>query len=205
MNMSPKLVDKEKKRIQILQAAMEVFARQGFVNTKIEDITRAASIGKGTIYEYFQSKQEIFSEAYHFMFSGMEESITEHLNSTDNPEQKLVLLITSMTDFILEHRYEFAEIIMDFWAEGVRRKDPEMLKIIDLNHLYQVYRDLISQILKDGIQKGTFKECDTHSLASVLIGALDGLMLQWMIDKGSIDLRKLTQALIQSLFEGIKI
>ena len=52
----PKIVDKKKKREKILETAITVFAKRGIANTKITDIAEAAQVGKGTIYEYFHSK-----------------------------------------------------------------------------------------------------------------------------------------------------
>ena len=60
----PKIVDKAAKKNEILLAAMRLFAEKGVVNSKMADIAIAAGIGKGTIYEYFRSKEEIFGEAF---------------------------------------------------------------------------------------------------------------------------------------------
>ena len=62
--MSPKIIDKEAKKAEILQAAMQVFSRKGVAKTRMADIAVAAGIGKGTIYEYFRSKEEIFAAAF---------------------------------------------------------------------------------------------------------------------------------------------
>ncbi len=59
----PKIVDKEAKRKDILNAAIHVFVEQGAAKTKIADIAKRANIGKGTIYEYFSSKEDIFQES----------------------------------------------------------------------------------------------------------------------------------------------
>ena len=59
--MAPKIVDKEAKKTQIIIAATQVFSKLGVAKTKMIDIAQAAGIGKGTIYEYFRSKEEIFS------------------------------------------------------------------------------------------------------------------------------------------------
>ena len=66
--MSPKSVDKEAKKRQILEAAIAVFARKGVGNTRIAEIAAEAGTGKGTIYEYFRSKEQLFQEAFgHFL------------------------------------------------------------------------------------------------------------------------------------------
>jgi len=64
------------KRQQILAAALGVFAEKGFHNAKIEEIAQAAQVGKGTVYEYFQSKKELFQET-------LKEGVTSFDNSLD--------------------------------------------------------------------------------------------------------------------------
>ncbi len=56
----PIIVDKNKKRREILQAAMKVFARDGYHRARIEAVAEEAKIGKGTVYEYFRSKTDLF-------------------------------------------------------------------------------------------------------------------------------------------------
>ena len=53
---------KEKRQEEIIQAAMNVFSKNGFESSKMEDIATEAGIGKGTIYGYFSSKRELFEE-----------------------------------------------------------------------------------------------------------------------------------------------
>ena len=57
--MSPKIVDKEVKKKEILESAIKVFARNGIANTKVIDIAIEADTSKGNIYTYFESKEEI--------------------------------------------------------------------------------------------------------------------------------------------------
>ena len=57
------MADIEKKEI-ILKSAFDVFIKKGFHSTKVSEIAESAGIGKGTIYEYFHSKKEIFEEAF---------------------------------------------------------------------------------------------------------------------------------------------
>ena len=52
--------NREKKQAAILAAALGVFSEKGFAAAKIIDIAAAAKVGKGTIYEYFRSKDDLF-------------------------------------------------------------------------------------------------------------------------------------------------
>ena len=56
----PATVDKDAKRREIIRAAAAVFTRSGYHVAKMQDIATAAEIGKGTIYEYFSTKEELF-------------------------------------------------------------------------------------------------------------------------------------------------
>ena len=60
----PNRVNKEEKKRNIILAGNEIFSRDGFFNAKVEEIAKAADVGKGTIYEYFSSKDELFLKVF---------------------------------------------------------------------------------------------------------------------------------------------
>jgi AcrR family transcriptional regulator len=202
--MMPRVVDKEAKKLDILHAAMQVFAKKGVVKTKMIDIATTAGVGKGTIYEYFRSKEEIFSNAYTYFSQSMESMVQEALKKEDDPVKQLELTLNISLDAFMHMGEEFADIMMDFWAEGIRNKDQKFLDAIDLKGLYSEYRKMIQQILKGGIEKGIFKPLDTKSTASVLIAAFDGIMLQWIMDRKAVNLKKIPAVLLDGFIEGIK-
>jgi len=200
----PKIIDKDKKKAEILRAAMQVFSQKGVANTKMIDIAKSARVGKGTIYEYFGSKEDIFREAFEKVYYESERLLEEAIGSTDDPEEKLKYIIQiSLTSF-MENSNDFIGLMMDFWAEGVRNKNEDVLKIIDLERLYNKMRNSIKNILQEGIQKGTFRELDTLSTASILIGSFDGLMLQWIMNPELIDFKRDAQTLLELTLHGIR-
>ncbi len=200
----PKIVDKEAKKMEILHAAMQVFAQKGVVKTKIIDIATTAGVGKGTIYEYFRSKEEIFTSAYTYFCQTMESMVQEALSKEDDPLKQLELILTISLDAFRHIGEEFADIMMEFWAEGIRNKNLEILDAINLKGVYSNYRKMIQQILKKGIEKGMFNPMDTKLTASILIGALDGIMLQWIMDRKAINLRKVPAVILDGFIEGIR-
>ncbi|MGD9899072.1 MAG: TetR/AcrR family transcriptional regulator [Calditrichaceae bacterium] len=201
--MSPKIVDKEQKKNEIMLAAMRVFAAKGAAKAKMTDIANEAGIGKGTIYEYFPGKEDIFAAAFNYHFQNMENATRATINSSKDPVSKLNQLIQHSLRMFLSDSGEFAEIMMDFWAEGIRNKDSKILKIIDLNQIYINYRKYISEILTEGIQSGIFKELDTNAMSSVLIAALDGLLLQWIMARDTFDPEKATDTMLDGFLNGI--
>ena len=201
----PKIVDKKAKKLEILHVAMQVFARKGVVKTKMIDIATTAGIGKGTIYEYFSSKEDIFKTAFVFFFQSMDQTIQEALARTNDPLEQLHVLVEKMLASMMHGGENFAEIMMDFWAEGVRNKDSEVLNTIDLKGVYARYRKMIKGILDNGIRQGIFRKMDSKTVASVFIGTLDGIMLQWILDHKAINIRKGYQALLETMIDGIRL
>ena len=201
--MSPRIVDKEAKKNQIIHAALQVFAKNGIAKSKMIDIADAAGVGKGTIYEYFRSKEDIFAEAYQAMFAGMSEMLEKALSETDDPRKKLDSLINISLNFFGHDSRDFAAVMMDFWAEGVRTKNEKMIELIDLKQIYKEYRDLIGAIVQEGINRGIFKKTDVQSYAAIIIAALDGIFLQMIIDPQIIDIEKIKKSFSENIFSGI--
>ena len=200
----PKIVNKEQKKMEILQSAIYVFAEKGIQKTKMIDIAEKAGIGKGTIYEYFDSKENIFEEAFHSHFGQMELQVTQLAESSSDAVTKLkILMRTTLVDFFIEHG-EFAGIMMDFWAEGIRQKDENILGIVNLKDMYTMFRGVVSDILQQGIDEGVFKTMNKFAVASAIIGSFDGLLLQWIVDREAINLDSLTNELLSVLIGGLK-
>jgi len=201
----PRVIDKEAKKMQILHVAMKVFARKGVVKTKMIDIATEAAIGKGTIYEYFRSKEEIFYSAFSYFFDTMKVEMNQALRTEQNPERQLQIIAELSLDSLLHGDEDFADIMMDFWAEGVRNKNEDVLNSINLKGIYADYRRIVGKIIQGGIKQGVFKKMDVATAASIFIGSFDGIMLQWVLDRKSIDLNKVVTILMDSFINGIKI
>ena len=203
--MSPKIVDKEEKKQEILKAAVRIFAQNGVVKTKMADIAEAAGIGKGTIYEYFRSKEDIFAETYGHLFKDTENRIAEVLKSSISPEDKLRRFMNvTIEEFLVRDGGEFAGIMMSFWSEGIRNNNERIMEIIDLKKVYSEFRIMIAGILDEGIKKGQFRKMETNITASVIIGALDGILLQYVMDKNVFSPEQATAALLDSFLNGVK-
>ena len=199
-----RIVDKQAKKLEILKAAIEVFAKIGVTNTKMADIAESAGIGKGTIYEYFRSKEDIFAEAYRLVYEESEAKVRLVIESDLDPEAKLRELMTVTTRAFLGENGEFARIIMDFWSEGVRNRNDRTAEIIDLKQTYADYRVMIASILEEGVHNGVFRVANPAMTASVLIGAMDGVILQWILDPKVFDPEVAVGVLLDSYLSGIK-
>ena len=199
----PKIINKEAKKLEIIQAAMKVFAQKGFANTKMSDIAEAAKIGKGTIYEYFKSKDEIFEYVFTHFMESMETVVAKSIFKITDPVEKIRTIFLSWAEMTSSHSNDFVEIMLDFWAEAVRNKDSKKLGIINLDKMYEEFRIVIKSILDEGVRLGKFKSVDTYLTASLMLGAMDGLMIQWIMNKEIFDIKKATEHSTNVFLTGI--
>ena len=148
----PRVVDKTEKKQHIIRAALETFAKKGINNTKMVDIAAAAGIGKGTIYDYFRSKDAIFLEAFNHFNEEMKGEIGKRMFLLTDPKEKLITFIE--TSFEMWQQFsDFAEIMFDFWAEGIRGRHEH----IDLKKIYNDYGAYLAAILNEGVPNGIFR------------------------------------------------
>ena len=201
--MSPKVIDKNLKKIEILEAAMKVFAQKGIANTKMADVAEAAMVGKGTIYEYFKSKEEIINEGYVYFMDKINTIMAKQLYKVFDPIEKLKAIMTGWVRLIEDTSIDFLGIMMDFWAEGIRRREED--SIFNLKQLYAENRQLIIEILEEGIAKGKIRAVDSTIAASIIIGALDGLFLQWLVDQDLFRFEESSEVFIKTFLQGLQI
>ena len=174
----PIIVDKKEKRERILEAAVKVFSKKGRSGTKISDIADAAGIGKGTIYEYFQSKDEVFAASFYHFMEKFEDVISRRLFRIQDPLEKLRVYFAAWTEILEGDYLDYLEIVLDFWAEGVRKGEDSWK--IDLNRFYAENIAVLDSLLSDCVAKGEIKPVNTKLIASTMLGALDGMLIQWI-------------------------
>jgi len=202
--MSPKKVDKDQKKQDILTAAMKVIAQKGVKNTKMADVAAMADVGKGTIYEYFRSRDEIFIEVCNFVILGMESGLRQELSIQKDPEQKLRDMTGIIFSGLEQFSPETAALFIDIWSESIRHKTGASNGLIDLEHLYDEMRAEFTLVIDDGIRTGQFRQVDSHLAASAILAVIDGLILQWILNPKAIDLKTANNKIMDLYLNGLK-
>jgi len=203
-NMSPRKVDKGEKKRHIMISAIKVFAEKGLKSAKIADIAAEAGIGKGTVYEYFSGRDEIFIDACNQMIADITADIKEVASSGRSPTEKIRAMTRTALEFSDKFTPEMSAFITDFWAEGIRKQYQPEKGLINIKPVYDEFRETYKRILQDGINCGEFRPIDTHMFASALIGIIDGLQIQWVLDPQTFHFREMADTLIDLFLNGIK-
>jgi AcrR family transcriptional regulator len=199
----PKIVDKQRKRSEIARIAIETFSKKGFENTTIQEIADAAKIGKGTIYEYFKTKEDIIAQVTIEFFSEMEKSMGAAFFKTVNSREKLQRMIQE-TMKITEEMEHLLSIYLEIWLIFLRGHGySETIKMFD--EFLMNMRSSIVQIIEEGKKTGDFrKNVDSESTAISLFAALDGIAVHYMLSKPKFDLEKITREFMDIFLSGLK-
>ncbi len=171
------------KREQIVAAAATVFARSGYSGAVIADIAIQANIGKGTVYEYFKSKEDLFFAVFEWFQKKTAQAATVGISSLSGcAADRLKVLNKSLMRQWDEIKDAFV-LVMEFWAASaspqMRNRFKEAFK-----QLYDEYRAIVCALIRDGINSGEFRsDVDPESIAAALVGTWDALFLQGWFDE----------------------
>lgn len=175
-------IKSEERKQKILEAAAKIFAKHGFDNTSISDITAKVGGSKATIYNYFRSKEEIFVCAAEKFADEHKLNICTSLKDTEKPiEDSLFDFASTLLRFLIRKEIIAAkrmiyspttpkEVANFFYNEGPRNT-----------------RLLLSEYFKTQIEKGVLKHCDavmvSRQFSALLVHPFhEKLMLQLEID-----------------------
>ena len=164
------------KRRLILDAAVRVFARQGFNGCRVSDIADEAGVAYGLVYHYFRSKDEVLDTLFLERWNVLLEAIRETDRQDISPREKL---------------YAIASFIVDSY-----RHDPELMKVIIVEvtraansfgqtHLAKIREayELIANIVEKAQDEGAFKDTITPQFAAMAFyGAIEQVLTGWIFE-----------------------
>lgn len=192
MNMS----SRESKRDLIIEAGIKVFSQKGYHNTKMDEIAVVAGIGKGTIYEYFSSKLQLFQEI-------MEKSL-RHYNESISTEEKNQMSVAERIQIIVEGHFRFCQTNKElsriiFWD----------MEIIDdeLKDWFYTKRkekeEVLQNLIQEGINRGELREVDAKLVTLMVGGVLGQIWVPVVIEGWEVDAAATAREIANLIIQGI--
>jgi TetR/AcrR family fatty acid metabolism transcriptional regulator len=185
------------KREAILRAATRVFARNGYFNSKVADIAKAAGVADGTVYLYFKSKEEIL----HSIFDrSMDEAITEgrkQIETISDPREKL----RRIAHLHLERLGADRDLAVVFQVE-LRGSTKFMEEFSAAG--FAEYLRMIRASIEEGQRAGVFRqELNAKVVAKILFGALDEMATNWILSKRRYKLAPMADQVLDIFLNGV--
>ena len=193
--------DKEAKRKQIIDGALKVFARKGLSNFKMADIAIEAKVGKGTLYEYFRTKEALIIGSVDDFMGEFEAHVMEQVAAVEKPADKIRRLMEASLEFCLKNE-DNLDAMLDFYAVGVPRKGGEV-SLMDLGPRYRNVIKWLASVIDDGIEQGVFRQTNSEAVASLFVGILDGLIFQAAVGATTIRPKEISDQFCDTFLNGI--
>lgn len=195
-------LQKEARRVAIIEAALEAFTSQGFTATKLDEVAERAGIGKGTIYLYFNSKENLFEEVVrHNMFP-----------VRDAAESFLAGFTGSASDLLRIHLRKFYSAMNNpkipllmamIFGEGLRFPSISNFFFKEvISHSHAMLRSIIQRGIASGEFRADAADMPTQLLVSpALVGATWNLQFQ---QQAPLDMNAYIESHIDFVLRALK-
>jgi AcrR family transcriptional regulator len=185
---------------RIIQAALELFVRNGYHGTSISDITRKVGVTKGALYAHFNSKDEVLIRIIEeFESRFIDELIRSVSDHPGNALAKFHHAISFTSQFAAQNQ-DLCVFLTFLTTELNADVDFEPA----LKKVYRKYQRFISQLVQLGVQQGLFKkELDPDLTGLSFVAVHDGMLHQWVLNRNHIDVEKFVNNFQKIFLHGL--
>jgi len=187
-------------REAFLDAAERVFGKHGFAGARMADIARAAGVATGTIYNYFDSKDEVFRSLIELRADGFLDHIRTEVLAIADPSERLEKLVCSSFEFLSDHT-----TVGTIFAELGALSESSIRRIggLGVEQRYQAWLGIVEQCLGDMIAAGQLRDdIPREAMVAFLSGAMNGIERARIVDGRGGNSAECTQQVLELFMRG---
>src|SRR5699024_2727865 len=160
---------------QIIEAAMQVIAENGYHASQVSKIAKQADVADGTIYLYFKNKEDILVSVFKEKMGSFIKQIEHKIKQEVTANDQLLALIESHFKQLSENKY-FAIVTQ----LELRQSKPQLRE--EINNVLKEYLDIIDLIIQNGIDEKYFRDdIDVRLMRQMIFGTLDETVTSWVM------------------------
>jgi len=182
---------------RILDAAIKVFAEQGFFQSTVSQIAKEAGVADGTIYLYFKNKDDILVQFFSFKTKQVFTRFREEVDKADTTIDKLRKLIRRHLEEFQRDR-NMAVVYLTETHKSHRLVENQ------IKEMSKMYLDIVAEIVEQGQEEGLIrKDLYLGLVKRFIIGAVDEVINTWIHSGGKYDLVSMSDPLVDLFMQGI--
>ncbi|MGB3622733.1 TetR/AcrR family transcriptional regulator [Ketobacter sp. MCCC 1A13808] len=182
------------RRARILNAARDVFARQGFRNSEVKSIATLAGVGKATIYKHFDSKEALLLSVVRSDLQAIRDIALTHLVGPGHPLKRFETTCFAIADYLDQNR-NFSLVLIREAGEFMEDIQRLRQQVVGEN---QAFADAFFNAMKS---EGFLPDIPNHIVLNLLMNLTLGTVYSWTLDKDQ-DMRSEVETLFQLWREG---
>jgi AcrR family transcriptional regulator len=174
----------QKRRTQILEAAMEVIVERGLCETRIADVAERAGLSPALVVYYFGSKETLLTEALAYAEDLFYIEAFRELTGIEGATERMVRLIDlACPPVVRRESDEYWTLWVELWSRALRNDEAARKR----EALERRWRNTIAEVVREGQRSGEFGPCDPERFATYLSALMDGLALQVLFGDPAVD------------------
>lgn len=189
----------QQKHSIIIKAAIKVFAKKGFHDTKISDIAKAAKIADGTIYIYFKNKDDILISCLEELIDNLLSYTYAEVDKTEDALEKIHKFIEVHINFLHTHPNHARLLMIEL------RQSPEFYQKYPAFSPMKRYLSYLSSLCEKAIESGKLRKVDPKILTTMIFGTMDFVLTRWLLNDYEADLNDVKAQMADILGNGLLI
>lgn len=167
----------QSKRERILRAAIDVFAQSGYFNAKVSEIARAAGVADGTIYLYFDGKEDLLISIFREHTRNYLQSLERDLANVNRPEERIRIAIRHHLETLGRDR------ALAIVAQVELRHSLKFMALLSHQEIAD-YLNILRKIVEHGQSEGVFRRnLHPQLVAKAVFGILDEMVTSWVLSE----------------------
>jgi TetR/AcrR family fatty acid metabolism transcriptional regulator len=185
------------KRERILRAAVDVFAQNGYFNAKVSEIAKAAGVADGTIYLYFDGKEDILVTIFREHTRNYLASLERELANTRGAEERIRKAIRHHLDTLGRDR------ALAVVSQVELRHSLKFMSLLSQQEVAD-YLNIIRKIVEYGQKDGTFRRTlHPQLVAKAVFGVLDEMVTSWILSEKEYELAAMSEQIADLILTGL--
>ena len=170
---------KERKRESLLESALKCFGEKGYQSTTMDDIVAYSNTSKGLIYNYFNSKEELYITLMEERTNRTFNSLKERFEKFTTAKEKIQELFRIYKEKELNEDWRnLIRVHMEFWIISARQQNTYEI----MSNRYKLYCDFLAEVIEEGKISGEIKkEVNSEIVASIFWAFIDGTCLHYSV------------------------
>ncbi len=187
------------RREEILGAAERVFSHHGFHNSTVAQIAKEAEFAIGTLYQFFTNKEELYYTMMIEKFDLLYAALRQGLENKKSCTEKLNCLVDLVLSFI-EGNADFFKIFT--WELNVLQPTMEDRLKDELLKKHFSYIDLISGVIRQGMEEGDIRVGNVEDFSSALVGMMNVFSFNWIFNRQRASLKEKAPVIVNLFLRG---
>ncbi|MDD5711650.1 MAG: TetR/AcrR family transcriptional regulator [Smithellaceae bacterium] len=168
------------RRKEILSHAERIFAAKGFYNTTVAEIANSSGFAVGTIYQFFEGKEHLYttmiSEGLDLMYGGIRDAVKQEKGFV----ARIEALVRAHLSFVENHT-EFCSILMNVKNNALSSEGTSLRDRMVSDYLSNIR--FIEEVISDGVTDGELMRIDERASAVALIGMIHSFTIEWLMSR----------------------